>query len=117
MIDKVKIFAAVLIVIAGIYGFYYFAEQHALVRAGAVLASVIAAAVIVLTSTQGQAAWEFAKGARLEVRKVVWPTRKETVQATIVVIALVIVIGLILWLVDAILFFAIYDIILGTTKK
>jgi len=117
MIDKVKILVAVLVVAAGIYGFYYFAEQHALVRVGSVLASVIIGAAILLTSTQGQAAWEFAKGARLEIRKVVWPTRKETAQATMVVIALVVLVGLFLWLVDAVLFFAVYDIVLGTTKK
>lgn len=117
MIDKLKIVGALIIVAAGVYGFYYFSEQHALVRAGAVLASVIAGAAIVLTSTQGQAAWEFAKGARLEVRKVVWPSRRETAQATMVVIALVVVVGLFLWFVDALLFYVVYDLVLNTTGK
>jgi len=117
MIDKLKLFTALLIVAAGIYGFYFLAEQHALIRAGTVLISVIAAAGVALTSAQGQAAWEFTKGARLEVRKVVWPTRRETMQATMVVIGLVVIVGVFLWVADALLFYVVYDLVLDTAKK
>jgi len=113
VVDKLKLSAAALIVVAGIAGFYLLAEQSVLLRAGVVIVSVIAAAGVALTSEPGQAAWAFAIGSRLEVRKVVWPTRRETVQGTLVVVAMVIVLGLYLWLLDAVLFWAVYDLILG----
>jgi len=113
VIDKLKLAAAGLAVIAGIAAFYYFSDMSVLVRALMVIVSVIAALGIVLTSEPGQAAWEFAKGSRLEVRKVVWPERRETVQTTLVVLGLVIVVGLYLWLLDAVMFWVIYDLVLG----
>ena len=64
----------------------------------------------------GQLAWQFAVGTRAEVRKVVWPTRKETVQATLVVIVMVIIVGLYLWLLDVFSFWAIYDLILRASR-
>ncbi len=112
MLDKIKILAAVLLVIAGIAAFYFFGQQSILLRAVVVIVSVIAALGVVLTSQPGQAAWEFAKGSRMEVRKVIWPTRRETAQGTLVVIVMVVIVGLYLWLVDVALFWAIYDLIL-----
>ena len=114
MIDKVKLAAAVLIVVLGIAGFYYFDEQSMLLRAGMVVVTVIAGLGVALLSGPGQAAWEFAKGARLELRKVVWPTRRETVQGTGMVLLMVILIGIYLWIMDTILFWVIYDLVLGT---
>ena len=114
MIDKVKLAAAVLIVVLGLAGFYYFDEQSVLLRAGIVIVAVIAGLAVALLSTQGQAAWEFAKGARLELRKVVWPTRRETVQGTGMVLLMVILIGIYLWIMDTVLFWVIYDLVLGT---
>ncbi len=110
--DKLKLTAAVLLIMAGIAAFYYFEGQSILLRAGMVILSVIAALGIVLTSVPGQAAWEFGKGSRLEVRKVVWPTRRETVQGTLVVMVMVVLVGLYLWLLDIALFWAIYDLVL-----
>lgn len=116
MIDKIKLIAAALIVVAGVAAFYYFGDLSVLLRAGIVVASVIAALAIALTSAPGQAAWEFAKDARTEVRKVVWPTRRETVQATLVVLLMVVLVGLYLWLLDTTLFWVVYDLILGAGK-
>jgi preprotein translocase subunit SecE len=65
-----------------------------------VLAAVVVAAVVALQSAPGKAALEFAKGARQELRKVVWPERKETMQMTLIVFAMVVVIALFLWVVD-----------------
>jgi len=113
VIDRLKLAAAVLVVIAGIAAFYYFSDMSVLVRALMVIVSVIAALGISLTSEPGQAAWEFAKGSRLEVRKVVWPERRETVQTTLVVLSLVIVVGIYLWLLDAMIFWVIYELVLG----
>ncbi len=113
MIDKLKLGAAGLIIVAGIAAFYYFAELSVLLRAGIVIVSVIAALAVSLTSGPGQAAWQFAKDARIEVRKVVWPTRRETAQATLVVLLMVVVIGVYLWLMDTALFWVVYDLVLG----
>ncbi len=99
-VDKLKLVVAVLILAGGIYGFYYFEAQGDLVRIATVLGAVIVAAGVALTSAPGQAAWEFAKGARIELRKVVWPTRKETLQVTLAVLAIVIMVSLFLMLVD-----------------
>lgn len=113
MVDKLKLFGAALIVVAGIAGFYLLADSSVLLRAGVVIVSVVAAAGVALTSGPGQGAWAFATGARMEVRKVVWPTRRETVQGTLVVVAMVIILGLYMWLLDAVIFWAVYDLILG----
>jgi len=99
---------------AGVAAFYYLTDYSVLIRAGSVIVGVVAGAVVALTSAPGQAAWEFSKAARTEVRKVVWPTRRETVQSTGIVLLLVVVIGIYLFLVDKVMFWVIYDIILGT---
>lgn len=112
--DKLKLVAAVVIVLIGVAAFYYLSDHSVLIRAGIVIVSVIAAFAVALMSGPGQAAWEFSKSARTEVRKVVWPTRKETMQATGIVLLLVILVGLYLFFVDKIMFWVIYDIILGT---
>jgi preprotein translocase subunit SecE len=114
VIDKVKLVAAVVVVVLGIAGFYYFDELSVLLRAGMVIVAVIAGAGIALTSAQGQKIWEFAKGARLELRKVVWPTRRETIQGTGVVLLMVVIVGIYLWIVDTALFWVVYDLILKT---
>ena len=114
MADKLKILIAAAIIVAGVTGFYLVGEQgSALLRAGIVIISVIAAAAVALMTSYGQNTWEFALAARTEVRKVVWPTRRETVQGTLVVVVMVIFAGIYLWLLDAVAFWAIYDMILG----
>lgn len=113
--DKLKLAGAAAIIAIGIAAFYYLGEQSALIRVGIVIVSVVAALAVALMSEPGQAAWEFSKAARNEVRKVVWPTRRETMQITGIVLLLVLVVGIYLFFVDKIMFWVIYDIILGTT--
>ena len=112
MVDRIKLIVAALVVVAGVWAFYHFEEQSILLRAGMVIVGVIGGLVVGLTSQPGQVAWEFAKGARLELRKVVWPTRRETAQSTGIVLLMVILIGIYLWAVDSILFWVIYDLVL-----
>jgi preprotein translocase subunit SecE len=100
MMDKLKLAAAVLIVAIGVGAFYFLAGKPDLIRVLALLAAVGVAVAVALQSTQGQAAWAFAKEARQELRKVVWPARKETVQVTLVVFAMVVLVALFLWGVD-----------------
>jgi preprotein translocase subunit SecE len=115
VVDRIKLIVAVLLVAGGIYGFYALSDISVLLRALLVIASIVVAAGVALTSSQGQAALQFAAGARMEVRKVVWPTGRETMQGTLVVIAMVIVLGLYLWLLDSISFWVIYDMVLGVS--
>jgi preprotein translocase subunit SecE len=98
--DILKIFAAVLILAVGIGGFYYFGDKPDWLRVLMVLGAAALAALVALQTAMGRAAWEFAKVARQELRKVVWPTRKETMQVTLVVFGLVVLVALFLWIVD-----------------
>ncbi len=100
MADKIKLLVAVLLVIAGLAGFYFFADAPAVVRVLSVIAGLVLAAVVAGTSAPGKQFFRFALDARDEAKKVVWPTRKETIQMTGVVMAFVVVMALFLWAVD-----------------
>ena len=113
MVDNLKLIAAVVVIIAGITVFYVFGDMSALLRALIVVVSVVVAAGIALTSMPGKNAWQFAIGTRAEIRKVIWPSRRETMQSTLVVILMVLVVGIYLWMLDALSFWAIYDLVLG----
>ncbi len=112
-LDKIKLLAAISIVAAGLAVFYALDIDSQLVRVSALILSIVAACAVALWSTPGQNAWDFAKEARSEFRKIVWPTRRDTVQSTLIVIVMVILIGLFLWLLDTISFWMIYDFFLG----
>jgi preprotein translocase subunit SecE len=113
MKDKILSVLAVLALVAGIGGFYYFGELDELLRAGMVVVAVIVALVIAMQTTSGKSAWEFAKSSRQELRKVVWPSRKETVQTTLVVFAIVVVVGVYVWLIDTGLGWAVKKLLVG----
>lgn len=98
--DKIKLAAAVLIVAIGIGAFYYFGNQSSLIRGLILLGAASAALVIAMLSAPGRAAWGFSRESYRELQKVVWPTRKETVQMTLIVIVIVLVAALFLWVVD-----------------
>ena len=103
MADKLKLLVAVLLVIAGVAGFYFFADAPTVVRVLSVIVGVMLAGVVAGMSAPGRAFFGFALEARDEAKKVVWPTRKETMQMTGVVMAFVIVMALFLWAVDGVL--------------
>ena len=101
--DTVKLLAAVALLVAGI-GFFYFFEEYALLaRVLGLLVIAGLAVAVALQSTAGRAVWDFAVSSRTEVPKVVWPTRQETIQTTLIVFAMVLVIGIVLWLFDMML--------------
>jgi preprotein translocase subunit SecE len=102
-LDTVKLASAAAVIVAGLWGFYFFAEYSLLLRVLVLLALTGAAAAIALTSEPGRKLWRFAVDARMEVRKVVWPTRQETVQTTLIVIVMVLILGIVLWLFDMVL--------------
>lgn len=101
MQDKLKLAAAILLVIAGVAGYYVFSESLLIVRILCVVAGVIAAAGVAWTSQPGKAFYVFAQESVAETKKVVWPTRKETVQTTGIVMAFVVIMAIFLWVVDA----------------
>jgi preprotein translocase subunit SecE len=101
--DRIKMVLAVLVLAAGIGGYYYLGDKPPVVRVLVFLGALIAAAAIALTSAPGRAAWAFGRESMVELRKVVWPTRKETGQVTVVVVAMVIFVSLFLWVVDWVL--------------
>lgn len=105
--DTYKLLSAVLIVVAGLAAFYYFADYLLLVRVIGLLATVGIAAAIALTTEPGSNLVGFVQDARAELRKVVWPTRTETLQTSLVVILVVIVMGIFLWLLDMLLFWVV----------
>ena len=107
MTDKIKLLAAALMIIAGIAGFYYFADSPSVVRLGSVLAGLAAAVALFWFTQAGKQFFAFSQESVAEARKVVWPTRKETIQTTGVVFAFVVVMALFLWLVDAGLLWAV----------
>jgi preprotein translocase subunit SecE len=101
--DKLKLLAAGLLVVAGIAGYYALADSAAVLRVLSVLAGLALAATVLWFTEPGQQFYGFSRESMAEARKVVWPTRKETMQMTGVVIAFVIVMALVLWAVDGIL--------------
>ena len=94
---------SIAIVIAAVYGNSYFGGESLLYRVLGLLAASILVALIAFQTVQGKAFWLLLKGARTEIRKVVWPTRQETVQTTLIVSMVVIVAGLLLWGLDTLL--------------
>jgi preprotein translocase subunit SecE len=113
MADKVKFVAALLLLIAGIAGFYLLAEQPMILRVLSVLAGVAAGAGVAWFTEPGQRFFGFSQEAVAEAKKVAWPTRKETLQTTGVVFAFVFVMALVLYLADKSLEWVLYDLILG----
>ncbi|MDD2893779.1 MAG: preprotein translocase subunit SecE [Halothiobacillaceae bacterium] len=106
-LDTVKLTLALVVLAAGMFGFYWF-EQVALTwRVIAMFAVVGVAVGLVLWTELGQRLMSFSRESRVELRKVVWPTRQETIQITLIVLVLVFLIGLFLWLVDSLLFWGV----------
>jgi len=102
-LDSLKFLIAIALLVGGIWQFYYFAEESQLYRILGLLAMVIMAGVVMYTTRLGYGLWMFARDARTEVRKVIWPTRQETVQTTLMVVVMVILVGIMLWLIDMLL--------------
>jgi preprotein translocase subunit SecE len=95
-----KLALAGAMLVAGIAGFYVLSDQAQVVRVVAVLAGVVLALLIGARSGPGMRLWGFLKDSRAELRRVVWPTRRETLQTTGVVFAAAVVVGLMLWFFD-----------------
>ena len=99
-LDTFKLGLALLIAITALVGFYYFADYSLLYRVLGLLAGAGISIVVALQTDKGKHVWGYFQDAQIEVRKVVWPTRQETVQTTLIVILMVILVAIILWLLD-----------------
>lgn len=102
-LDSVKWLLVVLLVAAGVVGNVYFGGQSLLYRVIALLALAALAAFVALQTAHGAEFWKLAKEARIEIRKVVWPTRQEAMQTTLMVFAFVLLTALILWGLDSLI--------------
>ena len=101
--NKLKWSIALVLLVLGFVANYYFIAQPAALRVAGWIILLCVVAFVALQTTQGKRFWVFAREARTELQRVVWPTRKETVQTTIVVFVMVIVLAIILWGVDSVL--------------
>ena len=104
--DTVKLVIAILLVIAGVAGFYLLANQAAWLRWLAVVAGIVLGAVVIAFSRYGTELKEFVAAARVELRKIVWPNRQETGMTTLVVLGFVLIAGLFFWGLDVVLAWA-----------
>jgi preprotein translocase subunit SecE len=111
--DKAKLAAVALCVLLGFVGFYWLKAQGAWVQWAVLLVAIGVALGIGATATPGQRLIAFGRDAIKEVKKVVWPTRKEATQMTAYVFAFVVVMALFLWLTDKLLEWVLYGLILG----
>jgi preprotein translocase subunit SecE len=101
--DLFKWLVVVVLVVVGVVGNQYYSAQPILYRVLALLAIAAVAAYVGLQTGKGKAFFVLAKEARAEIRKVVWPTRQETTQTTLIVVAVVLVMALLLWGLDSLL--------------
>ncbi len=114
--DKAKIAMAVLLLIGALVAFYLLGRQGPLVQWGGLLVGLVAAVALFAASGLGRELVGFGRDAWREVRKVVWPSRKEAIQMTAYVFGFVVIMAIFLWLTDKTLEWLLYDLILGWKK-
>ena len=112
-VDKTKIGLAVVLLLAALVGFYVLGKQGQLVQWGVLLVGLAAAAAVFLSAESGRQLIAFGRDSWREVKKVVWPARKEAMQMTAYVFGFVVVMAIFLWLTDKTLEWVFYDLLLG----
>ena len=111
--DKAKLGLAVVLVLAALTGFYLLAKHGQLAQWGVLLVGLAAAVIVFLSAESGKQLVAFGRDSWREVRKVVWPARKEAMQMTAYVFGFVVVMALFLWFTDKTLEWVFYDLLLG----
>ena len=112
-LDKAKLAGAVLLVLAALVAYYLLAKQGALAQWGALVVGLIAAVAVFFVSEPGRELWAFGRDSIREVKKVVWPSRKEATQMTAYVFGFAVVMGIFLWMTDKTLEWLLYGVVLG----
>ncbi len=102
-LDTPLLAVALLVLIGGIGAFYYFEQLPAAVRWVIMLAALSLAVGVTYLTTTGKALFAFVRGSNVELRRVVWPNRKETLQTTLVILIVVVILAVLLWGVDGVL--------------
>ena len=105
LLDTVKLLGSVLILLVGIVSYYYLTQISILFRVLMILASVVVSLIIFFQTQRGNVLWEFFQGSRVEIKKVIWPTKQETFQTTLTVFVFVLIMGIFFWLLDFLLLF------------
>ncbi|MGL1958329.1 MAG: preprotein translocase subunit SecE [Colwellia sp.] len=105
--DTVKWGVIFLLLAAAVGGNYFYGEESVLIRAVGVVVVVVAAGLLAMQTVKGRTAASFAKESRTEIRKVVWPTRQEAVQTTGIVLVVTLLMSLLLWGLDSVLFWVV----------
>ena len=101
-LDILKLLVAAVVLVGGLYGYYYFENDLSLpLRVLLVLGGTGVGIAIAMLSTQGQRLWHFVQGSRVELRKVVWPTKQETTQTAIAVFVFTLIMALFFWALDS----------------
>jgi len=100
LLDTAKLVLAAMVLVGGIFAYYYYEDESLLLRVAGVLVALGIGAVIAFQSAQGQGIWRFIQGSRVEIRKVIWPTRQETLQTTLTVMVFAFVMGVFFWMLD-----------------
>jgi len=103
VLDTMKLLVALSLLVGSVVGFYYFEEASLLYRVLGMLAVIGVGVWVALSTSKGKGLLGFMSGARTEVRKMVWPTRVETMQTTLMVVIIVILLSIFLWIVDMLL--------------
>lgn len=103
-LDSLKWGVAILLLAGAVVGNYIYGDQSVLIRAVAVVVAIVFAGLIAGQTEKGRTAIEFAREARTETRKVVWPTRQEAVQTTMIVLVATLFMSLVMWGLDSLLF-------------
>ena len=114
--DRAKLAAAILLVLGGLVAFYVLTKQPIAARVGILLVSLAGGVAVGCLSGPGQRLIAFGRDSWAETRRVVWPTRKETTQVTLVVFGFVVAMAIFLWIVDKSLEWVLYDLLLGWKK-
>ena len=100
-LDSLKFLVVIALLVGAVWQFYYFEEGSLLYRVLGLLAISGVAIAVMYTTQKGYSLWLFARDAKTEVRKVIWPTRQETMQTTLMVVIMVLLVGVMLWAIDA----------------
>jgi preprotein translocase subunit SecE len=103
ILDTILLLLSVVILVGSIYAYYYFSSENALLRTAGVMIAFVIAVWVALQSAQGRTLWAFIQSSRSELRRVVWPTREEALQTTLIVIVFAIIMGTFFWLLDIVL--------------
>ena len=99
-LDTVKLLVTAALLVGGIWGFYQYEQQSLLISVSVILVAVGLAIAVFMQTERGRLLWKFIQGSRVEIRKVIWPTRTEAMQTTLTVFVFVLILGIFFWGLD-----------------